>query len=141
MCSVCMNECFVPLWNFRRIPSLRVLILTEVEVTEDERKQEIRSTCWQGVLVSEGHLRSPRRAGRSLPCGLCSEGKEKKGDVSRTAAATSCYFCHFIGSGGVIYHHLLPPLGKLHLLNQRNYNYQPIKLQATMLRLLIMNFL
>lgn len=78
MCSVCTNECFVLLWNFKRIPSFGALILTEVEVTEDERNRETRSTCWQGVLVSEGHLRSPRRAGRSLPCGLCSEGKEEK---------------------------------------------------------------
>lgn len=131
MCSVCINECFVLLWNFKRIPSFGVLILTEVEVTEDERNWE-SSTCWQGVLVSEGHLRSPRRAGRSLPCGLCSEGTEKKSDVSRAAAATSCYFCHFIGSGGALYHHLLPPQGK-HQFNQKNCSYQIIKVQTTVL--------
>lgn len=89
--------------------------------------------------MSEGRLRSPRHAGRSLPCGFCLGQKEKKSDVSR-AAAPSCYFCHFTESRGAVCHHLLPPLGKLSQVNQRNYNSQLIKLQATVLRLLKMKF-
>lgn len=114
MCSVCMNKCFVRLWNFRRIPSLGVLILTEVEVTEDERKREICSTCWQGVLVSEGHLRSPGLAGRSFPCGLCSEGKEKKRVTLAEQQQLPVILVISLREEELfITYHLLPPLGKL----------------------------
>lgn len=104
----------MPVWNFRRIPSLGVLILPEVEVTEDERKQEIRSTCWQGVLVSEGRPRGPRRAGRSLPCGLCLGGKEKKSDVNRAAGS-----CSLISSG-VRELFTVSPSASLETLDQSN---------------------